>query len=150
MGGLWEYYLQKEQGERARKSKARKKLLKTQKMEKAPPPHPKRRRSQLPCAAGKNRWLSRNGVQGPLPSPPLFPLSPPSFLEVPPHFWRSPGLSPSQAVLCVPGFQISLVWVWILALPLNDLGREGDWVLIPKSISSLFVKCSFLRGLVRE
>lgn len=64
------------------------KIFKTQKMEKAPNPQA-RVESVTVCRVGANRWLSRNRAQGPLPSPPLFLLSTPSFLEI-------PGQSPGQ------------------------------------------------------
>lgn len=110
VGGLWEYYLQKELGEREGKSKAREKPLKTQKMEEAPNP-PKRRRSQSLCAGGKSRWLSRNRAQGPSPLLPSSHSLPPS--------WRCPGLFPaplSQLVarLC---FQACAEWWENLRFP---------------------------------
>lgn len=66
----------KEQEESAKKSRAGKKLLKTQKMEKALLPTPECRQSQTLCAGGGNRWLSRNRAPGLL-------LSSHSLREVP-------------------------------------------------------------------
>lgn len=80
------------------------------------------------CSVGENRWLSRNRAQGP-----SLPLFLPSFLEIL-HSVSGPvwPCSASKAVLCggkISGFQVIVVWVLILTLPLNKqlsgLGQDG-------------------------
>ena len=75
---LWEargsIIYKKEQGERAEMIRARKKLLKTQKMEKALLPTPERRRSKTLCAGGWEQVAVEEQDPG---APPLCPLSEP-------------------------------------------------------------------------
>lgn len=141
MGGLWECYLQKEQGEKGRAKQGKKKQNAQDTEDGNPPPA-----RSAGSVSHYVQWVRTGGCRGTSPGAP--PLSSPLPTLSHPPFWRSPGQALLLRLCCMvrpfqafkseqPGLDR------IPTPPLTSwvtLGRDGvRWVLISKSISS-FVK----------
>lgn len=137
VGGLWEYYLQKEQGEKRRAMLGEKKRSRHKRWIK--PLAPKRRHRQ-----SQSQWVRTGGCRGTEPRGPshLLPSSHSlhPLLEIPRCLFLQPGslCQCGQALLLrlccvvrkVSGFQVRLIWVRILTATdqLGDLQQGGDGV----------------------